>query len=255
MPGKHKCKCPEGVPDWVVTYGDMMSLLLCFFVLLFTFSEIKKPKEFEQVLEKVKEAFGYLGGKGKLPTQDMPLNSMIERLTKLALHEENFPRESEIDDLGLEGRRTTVKKIREGLQFTIGGLITFERGSADLKPEAKRDLARIARVIRGRNNKIEVRGHAAMNEPGPDSAYDNAWDLSYARAMAVKRFLTHPDQGIRERRIRVMACGVYEPLVRWGYDEGLPALNRRVEVIVTETLVRDFDAAPDEPSLSVINKE
>jgi len=75
---KPKKKDTGGVPDWVVTFGDMMSLLLCFFILLQAFSEFKRDHEYQRVITAVKEAFGYSGGVGVLPTDDMPLRSMIQ---------------------------------------------------------------------------------------------------------------------------------------------------------------------------------
>jgi len=60
---------PPGVPEWVVTYGDMMSLLLCFFILLSAFSELKKPREYQRVIDSIKEALGLDGGQGLVRTE------------------------------------------------------------------------------------------------------------------------------------------------------------------------------------------
>ena len=66
-----------GVPAWVVTFGDMMSLLLCFFILLQMFSELKREHEYQRVVTAIKEAFGYAGGIGVMPVDDPPLKSML----------------------------------------------------------------------------------------------------------------------------------------------------------------------------------
>ncbi|MHC4990575.1 MAG: flagellar motor protein MotB, partial [Planctomycetota bacterium] len=59
-----------GAPEWIVTFGDMMSLLLTFFILLQMFSEMKRDHEYQRVVTAIKEAFGYSGGVGVLPTDD-----------------------------------------------------------------------------------------------------------------------------------------------------------------------------------------
>ncbi len=237
-----KCKCPEGVPDWLVTYGDMMTLLLCFFILLAAFSELKDEDDYQEVIQAIKEAFGYTDGSGMAPTEQLPQQSMLEMLEEVALHKELIRKLSQADDPGVTGRTTTVKRIREGLQFTVGGLITFEPGSADLKPQARDELAKVANVIRGQNNKVEVRGHASTGELPDGSAFSDLWQLSAARARSVMRHLTD-EQGIDARRMRVTGCGDTEPLVARVYDQAELAVNRRVEIIVTESLAQEFDAA------------
>ena len=73
------------VPVWVITFGDMMALLLCFFILLQMFSELKKDREYQRVVTAIKEAFGYSGSIGVLPVDDAPLTSTIEVLENFAL--------------------------------------------------------------------------------------------------------------------------------------------------------------------------
>ena len=61
-----KCKCaPPGAPAWVMTYGDMMTLLLTFFIMLVALSEIKKEDQFRAIVKAVKKAFGMKGGGGE----------------------------------------------------------------------------------------------------------------------------------------------------------------------------------------------
>ncbi|MBS3820921.1 MAG: flagellar motor protein MotB [Phycisphaerae bacterium] len=248
-----KCKCPEGVPEWIVTYGDMMSLLLCFFILLAAFSELKDEDDYQEVIQAIKEAFGYTDGSGLAPTERLPQQSMLEMLEEVALHKERIRKLSQADDPGVTGRQTTVKRIREGLQFTVGGLITFEPGSADLKPQATDELAKVANVIRGQNNKVEVRGHASAGDLPAGSAYEDLWVLSAARARSVMRHLTD-QQDIDPRRMRVTGCSDTEPLVARVYDEAELAVNRRVEIIVTESLAQEFDAARQQETAAVINE-
>lgn len=238
---KSKCKCPEGVPEWIVTYGDMMSLLLCFFILLASLSELKKDEEFQEVVRAVQEAFGYTGGAGFVPTQESPTTSILKRIDAINLHREKNNRISRADDPGVSGKQTTVKKVREGLQFTIGGRVTFEPGSARLMDQTKAQLDKVVEVIRGQNNKVEIRGHCSNDDLPAGATAAAYWQLSYQRALAVEQYLTDPARGIDPRRLRVVACSNYEPLAQRVYDPAQVAVNRRVEVIATEALVADFE--------------
>ena len=238
----------EGAPDWIVTYGDMMSLLLCFFVLLAAFSELKNDK-FQKVMESMREAFGYTGGSGRIPSDDLPNLAMMAKLDAVRLYDKPFRQISQADDPGVYGKETTVKTIREGWVFTVGGWITFEPGSAELKPQAREQLAVLAERIRGQNNKVEVRGHSVGSDQRAGGNVD-LWDLSTARAKAVMLFITAKPQSIRADRIRIVGCGDTEPLKKRVYDEAKHAVNRRVEIIVTESLVQEYQADTGDHTLS-----
>ena len=91
MPKREK-KAPAGAPEWVLTYGDMMSLLLCFFIMLVALSEIKKEDKYQAVVRGVKAAFGMTGGGGSVPTLDDPERSLIKTLEELAQRQEKHPK-------------------------------------------------------------------------------------------------------------------------------------------------------------------
>ena len=131
-----------------------------------------------------------------------------------------------------------MTKLREGIQVVVGGRITFDRFSATLKPEAQELIAKAADVLRGYNTKIRVRGHATREPLPSDSVYPDARDLSYARAKAVEAELVK--NGVRAERLMLEALGSTEPLVRQAYTEERRALNRRVEIVVTEELIEDY---------------
>ena len=241
---KKGCKCPpEGAPSWMLTYGDMMTLLLCFFVLIVSFSEIKKEDEFLAVVQEIQKAFGMKGGGGKMPTDEDPTMSLIERLEALRLRHEIRPNHANTEEPGMEGRETTVTKVREGLLFAVGGRITFEPGSADLSNDARLQLRKVADLIRGYNNLIEVRGHAATLElKGFDSPYADLWELSSERAKIVMEYLIGEEAGLRRERFRLIANADREPLVHRAYSVADQRPNRRVEVLVSEALVQEFKA-------------
>lgn len=239
------CKCPpEGAPEWMTTYGDMMTLLLCFFVLIVSFSEVKKEDEFQAVVREIKEAFGIQGGGGKIPVTDDPTLSFIERLDKKRLRDESVNNRANVTDPGQKGKEAKVTRIREGMLIGAGGRITFQPGSAVLSGEVMAELTSLVESakIRGTENILELRGHAdALELPeGGNGLFDDAWDLSGARAKAVFAFLSTPEPdglGLPVDRFRLTANGSREPLNPRAYTNEEAAGNRRVEVLVSETLV------------------
>lgn len=235
---KKKFKCPAGVPGWIVTYGDMMSLLLCFFILLAAMSELKRPKEYEEILQAIQEEFGFKGGVGVAPTQDTPITSILKKIEAVDLFKEEHNKVSKANDPGVAGKETTVKTIRDGLIFTVGSLITFDLGSAHLKEEAEVELKKIAGLLIGYNNKVDIRGHCSGRDLIAGSEYTDPRDLSYARAKAVGDYLVR--QKIREVRMTLHACADNEPLKSRVYDADGVAVNRRVEIRLNEKYIDDY---------------
>ena len=241
-----KCKCPPaGAPEWVLTYGDMMSLLLVFFIMIVSLSEIKREDKFQAVVEEVQKAFGMKAGGGKIPVTDDPELSFLQIREASQLERDREQRRSNAIDPGIDGREPTVTRVREGLMHAVGGRITFEPGSADLTDSGKTQLRRIVEKekIRGTNNIIELRGHAASMEDASGRTPD-LWALSYARAQAVMQYLTSTEVGLRPDRFRLSANGDREPLTRRAYSAAEQEPNRRVEIFLSETLVRDM-ASPE----------
>ena len=231
----------EGAPAWVVTYGDMMSLMLCLFILIASMSETKKSDKFMEVLESLRTAFGYDPTIGPTPIENLSQNLMLQQLMEVVLPQYR-QNKGDSDEIGLRARQVRVSDVREGTQIEIGGRIAFERFSATLAPEAENLLAQLAARIAGHNTVLKVTGHAT-DEPLPsDSPYNDAWGLSQARARAAGDALER--YGIRPERLRLVAAGQYAPLEAHAYDEDTRAANRRVEIVVTEALVDEYKGRP-----------
>ncbi len=228
----------EGAPEWLLTYGDIMTLLLCFFVIMVSMSEIKKDERFQKVMESLRVAFGgYSGSVGNLPIQNDPTNALIVRLLELQIPK-MIDKKGDSDEEGIHGRRFRVTNVRDGIEVVVGGRITFDRFRATPKPEARELIQKTAERLRGYNTKILIRGHATHEALPPDSVFEDARDLSYARARAVARELEN--NGVRSVRLVPVAVGDTEPLVRQAYTEARRAINRRVEILVTEDLIDDY---------------
>ncbi len=234
----------QGAPEWVLTYGDLMSLLLCFFILLAAFANFETPNpKLEEVLQSIQSVFGIKGQAGVMSTPGFEFSVLIKELEK-AVRRFQVETRSRTNVEGVEGRYASVRKIRDGAEITLGGPITFQRFSADLTPDASRLLRDLAGLLTGRLNRIEVRGHASAEPLPADSPYRDPMDLSVARAQVVARRLI--EAGVNPRTVRIVGSGCNEPLVpRATRPEDLAA-NRRVEIVVRESVVADYDspAAP-----------
>jgi chemotaxis protein MotB len=241
-----KCKCPPpGAPEWVMTYGDMMSLLLTFFILLLSLSEIKKEDEWKAVVEEVKKSFGMKGGGGRLPTDNDPALTLVKILETVQNQQRKEQNTSNADDPGMSGRDQRVTTIRPGEYIPVGGRITFQPGLADLSDVAKKKIHAFIQQeefdIRGTNYIIELRGHAATAETDliGDSGTD-LWDLSYDRAKAVMKFLVSDEIGLRQEQVRLIGAADREPLKKQAYTASQRQINRRVEIFVSENVINDF---------------
>lgn len=247
MPLK-KAEAPSGAPDWVLTYGDLMSLLLCFFILLAAMANYdKQDKRMMAALESIREALGNPGQEGYVTAKELDLHSLMVQLQSLAA--KIIQRNNSVsDDEGITGRYCRVRKVRDGLEVMMGGPIAFGPNESRLEPEADLMVQEIARSTRGHRNRIEVRGHAAIEASAGDRQYIDPVTLSYLRSRAVYDRLV--ELQIEPDRIRILAAGPHEPIRR---AEGLPvdpAENRRVEIVVQQATVDQYRAADVEVDTS-----
>ncbi len=241
MPRRDEEQRLPGAPEWMVTYGDFMGLLLCFFIMLVSMSVTKKDEQFRQVVQSIRQAFGFDSSVGVTPGEVDPLNALVQQLQAIVVPPyENH--EGDSDAEGLEGRVRKVTDVRDGIEIVVGGRLTFDRFSAALKPVAEERIARVAELIRGKNTKIIVRGHATREPLPEESVYADPMDLSYQRARAVA--LALQENGVRPERIVIEAAAQNQPLKDQAYTEQRRAANRRVEIIVTEALLTDYAGQP-----------
>ena len=188
----------------------------------------------------IKDAFGFSGGVGVLPTDDIPLKSMVEVLESMALRTYSETKISQNDTRGMDGPNMRVKSVRDGIAFVIGGPSTFDEFSAEVKPAVRDELKKLAVILKGRRNKIEIIGHAQAKYLASGVEWNSLDELSFARAMNIKNVLV--ELGLDDRVFRLQAVGAREPAAPRAIDPNDAAENRRVEVILTEQLVEDMNS-------------
>lgn len=197
----------------LTSFSDMMTLMLTFFVLLFAMSEPKKPR-----IQATMQAF--MRQVGVLPQQQSPLRPTMTP-QRTSQEEANVLRR------GPPGKRPEVTSVLENdrQKIIIGGDELFRPGSAELSAMGRRILQTdVAPDLRGFRNRIEIKGNTA---PAADETQD-LWALGYARAFSVMRYLVD-ECGLEEKRFRLISAADNEPR-----DPDNAALNRRVEIIMTE---------------------
>lgn len=233
----------EGAPAWTTTFGDLMSLLLTFFILLYSMSELKMER-FLLASQSLSEALSGTATEvpveptGPTPDGEDPLNPAegAAGLTPLELQIlsaadadlESIARQLEtfIHQNGL-GETLSVVRSEEGVHLRILSSALFPSGSGVMHPESRWILSYLAEVTGTLGVRAVVSGHTD-NEPIQTAQFPSNWELSAARAAGVARELVA--SGHDSDLLRVEAWGEYRPIADNDSPEGR-GQNRRVEIL------------------------
>lgn len=235
---------PMGIPEWVVTFGDMMSLLLTFFIMLVSMSEIKQNDKFQGVADSMHEQFGYDTSASQVPGEIAMRNSSMAAMALTGRAKRAKVLQGGIKARSSTGENQQVRIVRPGDRTTIGTVIRFNEESADLTAETEQQLIAAAETFAGKPQKIEVRGHTSRASPPAGSPFRDNWDLAYRRSLTVMSVLVDRMK-IDPKRIRIAVSGPHEP-VHVGIDLEKLKENPRVEVFLLEELAEDLDGTPDD---------
>jgi chemotaxis protein MotB len=220
---------------WMCTFGDLMSLLLCFFVLLLSFSEIDRQK-YKVVAGSMEKAFGMQRKKNvsesprhglKMIAKDFDQEAIATRVKEFIGQEleENF------DELyGKIQNDIEIEAGKDQVVIRMMGESTFDSGKAEIKTELKPLILRIGQILtQATAGDIVFAGHTD-NVPVKGGPFQSNLKLSIARAATVAQFLL--DQtAIDPKRISTMGFGEYRPIADNATVSGRRK-NRRVEIIV-----------------------
>jgi chemotaxis protein MotB len=205
---------------WAVTYGDLMSYLMIFFLVLFSFSIAKtdktKSRKYEESLARIQSAFG-----GAESTKQM------QRAKAQENEEAAADKLSESLDASLVQVESTEKKIK----LVLGEGVLFDSGKADLKEKAREVLAPIMAELRKLPNDIVVEGHTD-NVPIKSGRYSTNWELSMARAYSVINYME--ELGMDKKKLAGIGYGENRPVADNVNHEGR-AKNRRIEISLMKT--------------------
>lgn len=255
MNDEHQCEeCEEGAPEWMATFADLMSLLMCFFVLLLSFSEMDLQK-YKQVAGSMKMAFGiqrvtktdtiprgtsvikqeFSPGKPEPTVMDVmqqqtdndsreevrvnsPMSDDVIEL--LELIEENLSEE-------IENEVLEVLIYEDGVMIRVRESDAFPSGSAELQPGFLPVLNKLQSILDDTRGRIVVSGHTD-NVPISTSVYPSNWILSAARSASVVHHLAEIEF-TDPSRIEIRAFADTQPVAPNDTPENR-ARNRRIEI-------------------------
>ena len=251
---------PKAVAEWMNTYSDLMTLLLCFFVLLFSMSEIDAEK-FAQLAQSLASSYSILDGgaeaigDGKLISNGVSqLNDLAEYYNTMGQMAEEIEdaEEETLEQKGFKESEEMSEQIEEMLEganiaeevdmdftaqyvsLTLSGSLLFDSGSAVLKSEVKPMFKKVGVILtRYDKNIIEIEGHTD-NVPISNANFGSNDELSSFRALSVFQYLIETTD-LDPAKIKHSGRGEYIPIADNSTAEGR-ARNRRVEIKIYNDL-------------------
>ncbi len=263
-----KKRKPDEAPPpalWKDTFADLMNLLLCFFVLLFSMSTVEQEK-FEQVAQSLNSAFSIFDGGAKaigdgiLQSNGMSqlneLDKYINSTGKMAENDESADEfdemQNKVEEAQMEASEELAEQISEAVrennlseeidieftsqyvQLTLSGSILFDSGSVELKDEALPVLDKVGLILEAYGSSvIEIEGHTD-NVPMSGAKYSNNDELSSGRALSVFKYLIE-NTNLDPAMVKHAGRGEYVPIADNSTPEGRTK-NRRVEIRIYNSL-------------------
>lgn len=231
-PKKEKARdCPAGAPAWMVTYSDLVTLLLTFFVLLLSMASLD-PVRFTEASSSLKDAFGIARDPAHvdfaipvLPSPPISDFSPIRQQTTEKVYEKI---KSQIDSLRLNNSVGVLKRDDESIVLRINDSILFATGQVKIAPQSYPVLRAVGDIIQPLPMDLRIEGHTDDHQRA-DSPFGN-WDLSVERSVSVLRFFTKSEL-LPLDRMSAIGYGKQRP-VKPNRDEESRALNRRVDFVL-----------------------
>lgn len=201
--------------NFYVSWSDLVTLLLVFFVYLFSISEIDITK-FLEAKESLNSSIDIKTDMDKLELIMLEKQKLKQMMVSIQEYIEKEKLENVFN----------VSYMDDKLEINMGNQLLFELGSADLRQQAQSVLSRVALLFNQTQSQIIVEGHTD-DLPIHTDQFPSNWELSSARASAVVRFLA--EQQVDEGRFMVLGYNRYAPLVPNDSTENR-AKNRRVKI-------------------------
>lgn len=239
MSSKKKKKA-AGSPAWMTTYADMTTLLLAFFILLFSFSALDVQK-FQQVMTSLQVTF--LGERGVLETGSIPLSPTEEWIgvdPEIDITEEIMEIVDEfqqtflalqayLEEAGLDDQ-VKIRLEERGIVLEIADAILFDTARVDLRPESLELMGMLGDVLVQMPNRVIVEGHTD-NVPINRPMFPSNWELSVLRATSVARYFIEV-MDMAPSRFVASGYGEFQPVDTNLTAEGR-ANNRRVNIVIS----------------------
>ena len=225
-----------GAPEWMVSYADMITILMAFFAVMFSLAGSKDAKRDVPIMKSLQRQFGKFVGQPS--TIGVPAGSSLTVKTAA----KSTP-QKELRSRVLGGDLGHINKTRSDNQATIGGVIYFDSRTSGLNEEQRQQLQTLAEDLGHEPRKIEIWGHTLGRTRDVDGKLSDDWNLTYARCNNTMQYLV--SLGIDPRRIWIGVAAQFEPIYA-GRDVLLLEKNSRVEVFMLNELPEDGRAETDD---------
>ncbi len=231
---KRKPKKSGNSQRWLLTYVDLITLLMIFFVVMYAMSNVNATK-YSQLSNSLKVAMG--GGKSIIGTSDAPSISNSTQAVDTAIVEqdklENVKKQLDkyLKDNNMSNE-VTSKVEERGLVVSLNDTLFFDSAQAVIKPESQKKLIEMGKILNQLGNYIRIEGHTD-NVPINNSEFSSNWQLSAIRATNVTELLINK-AGIAPERLSSVGYGEYRPIADNSTEAGR-AKNRRVDIIIMNT--------------------
>lgn len=222
----------ENSERWLLTYADLITLLMVFFVVLYSMSQQDSDK-FKRVSAGLQQAFnvGVLTAHNAVNVGDsteppLPVENVINDAQAPQVQRLLSKIQAVLEGVA-QAPDANVSVDKEGIVIRLSGSYLFDSGRAELKPNSLVILDAISGELSLQPNDLRIDGHTD-SMPIDSARYPTNWELSVARALAVTRYLTEKD-GLAPSRVIAAGFGEFRPMASNDTREGR-GLNRRVEI-------------------------
>lgn len=222
-----KNKEDSPMPGWEIVYTGFVLILLCFFIMLCSFSSMKEVKVMKFVRSFVDTLSIMPGGAdfqpGKVVLPESP--DMVNVKSGIAQIYQDM--KELVEELGLE-QAVELALSEKGLMMVLSDNILFDPGVTEISSQGTPFLKKVRSIIGRTAFDVRIEGHTD-NIPIHTWRYPSNWDLSTARAVNVLRYFLK-DEKIASERLSAVGCGEFQPLFPNDSPEHRTK-NRRVEII------------------------
>ena len=239
-PEEPDCNCEAGAPKWVVTFGDMMSLLLCFFVLLLSFSTTDIVK-YREMQGSMKEAFGVAqtDPEFSIPAGDIIIAPYITLPKTFAAL---VTVRAKAMNLAKSSSKLEMESGADWVRLKVDGDALFASGGFEIKPEAAAVLEDIGELINDFDGVVFVEGHTDGDPPTTTrfeaGSYLGNYELGALRSIAVLGYFVGT-RSVDKNKLIPVTFGETKPRETNEYEEG-KRQNRRVEFEFRSTSKADI---------------
>jgi chemotaxis protein MotB len=234
--GKKREKKPDeqkaGAPDWMITYSDMVTLLLTFFVMLLAMASFEDPGRVDKVIESLRRAFG-VGGYSPKP-EKVQKNPAANTSESKSIKDEIKPIVTQLREIlskKISDDLVKMTKTRTEVRVMLDPRILFAPGATELHPSSYGLIADLAMAVKDKEVNLFVEGHT----DGTGDSTRN-WEISALRAVSVVEALE--ERGVSGEKMQARGLGQFAPA---DIVDGNSSWNRRVELIVQSDNSSGYD--------------